>query len=106
MGFDAWAVKTEYQRLNLSFPAVNDFLFDLLLDPNTGYDEDLEDDDMWGGSWDNNGLYEFSRVGLRKRANNWANDKNLSQADKARLRRWIRNLPWEDGDLITLHLGN
>ena len=103
MGFDAWAVKTEYQSLDLSFPPIYDFLFDLMLNPYTGQGD--EDDDMWGGSWANNGLYEFSRVSLRRQANNWANSKNLSQADKARMRRWIRNLPWQD-DLIMLHMGN
>ena len=105
MGFDAWAVKTEYQTLDLSSPPIYDFLFDLMLDPYTGQDDEFEDDDVWGGSWENNGLYEFSRVGLRKRANNWANDKNLSQADKARMSRWVSSLSWQN-DHIMLHLGN
>ncbi len=106
MGMDVWTVKTEYTCLKRPAPPIYDFLFDLMLDPDTGYEYDpWESDDTWGGSWDNNGLYEFSRVGLRKRANNWANRKGLGQAEKAKLRRWIRNLPWQD-DYIMLHMEN
>lgn len=106
MALDVWAVRTEYQGLKRPGPPVYDFLFDLLLNPFTGKSDDpWDDDDTWGGSWNSNGLYEFSRVGLRKRANNWANQKGLGQSEKAKLRRWIRSLPWQ-GDLITLHLGN
>lgn len=106
MGFNVWAVKTEYRSLKLPGPPINDFLLDLIFDPFAGQEDDPWDhDDTWGGSWDNNGLYEFSRLNLRKRANQWANSKNLDQAEKAKMRRWIRNLPWED-DRITLHMGN
>ena len=103
---DVWLVETDYTYLKRPAPPIYDFLFDLMLDPYTGLGDDLwDDDDTWGGSWDNNGLYEFSRVGLRKRANNWANLKDLGQAEKAKLCRWIRYLPWQD-DLIMLHMGN
>ena len=106
MGMDVWAVRAEYLHLKRPNPPIYSFLFDLMLNPDTGLgDDSWDDDDTWGGSWDNNGLYEFSRVGLRKRANNWANRRGLGQAEKAKLRRWIRNLPWQD-DLIMLHIGN
>lgn len=105
MAIDVWAVKTEYHLLERPDSLICEFLFDLMLDPDTGVGEDPWDDDTWGGSWDNNGLYEFRSVGLRKRANNWANGKGLTQVEKAKLCGWIRNLPWQD-DNITLHLGN
>lgn len=103
MGLDVGVVTIEY--LERPGQPIYNFLFDLMLDPDTSRGDNPWDADTWGGSWDNNGLYEFSRVGLRRRANNWANHKGLGQAEKAKLRRWIRNLPWQD-DLITLHLGN
>ena len=103
MGLDVGVVTVNY--LKRPGEPVYRFLFDLMLDPYTGRGDDLEDDDAWGGSWDNNGLYEFSRVGLRKRANNWANAHSFGPSEKAKLRRWIRNLPWE-GEHIMLHLGN
>lgn len=81
------------------------FMRDLLLYPSTGVGDDPYDDVLWGGSWANNGVYEFTRAGLRKRANNWANRHNMDASEKAKLRRWIRNLPWQD-EYITLHLGN
>ena len=99
MGLDVGVVTIEY--LERPGQPMYGFLQDLVVDPGMGW----EDDDTWGGSWDNNGLYEFNRVGLRKRANNWANNKRLGQAEKVKLRRWINSLPWQD-DLITLHLGN
>ena len=105
MAMDVWAVKTEYLHLKRPSSPTYDFLFDLMLDPYAGQGDDPWDGDTWGGSWDKNGLYEFSRISLRKRALNWANSHNLSQAEKAKLRRWIRNLPWQD-DLIMLHMGN
>ena len=105
MAMDVWAVKTEYSHLKRPAPPIYDFLYDLMLNPNTGMNNDFAGDDTWGSSWTNNGLYEFSRIGLRRRALNWANSHNLSQAEKAQLRRWIRNLSWQD-DLITLHMGN
>lgn len=103
MGLDISVVKTE----PLPRPAepVYGFLWDLLLHPSAGGGYDADDDVLWGGSWANNGVYEFTRAGLRKRANNWANRHNLGASEKAKLRRWIRNLPWQD-EYITLHLGN
>ena len=70
MGLDIWAVRTEYQGLKRPAAPIYDFLSDLMINPFTGESDDPWDDDhTWGGSWGNNGLYEFSRVGLRKRAN-------------------------------------
>ena len=103
MGLDVGVVTVNY--LTRPGEPVFGFLFDLMLDPYTGMGDDSEYDDTWGGGWDNNGLYEFSRIGLRKRANNWANERDCGPSEKAKLRRWIRNLPWE-GDHIMLHLGN
>ena len=105
MAMDVWAVKTEYSHLKRPAPPIYDFLYDLMLNPCTGQGDDPWDNDTWGGSWDNTGLYEFSRPVLRRRALNWANAHNLSQAEKAKLRRWIRSLPWND-EHITLHFGN
>ena len=105
MAMDVWTVKTEYSHLKRPAPPIYDFLYDLMLSPSTGQGDDPWIHDIWGGSWDNNGLYEFSRADLRRRALNWANDHNRSQAEKAKLRQWIRSLPWND-EHITLHLGN
>ena len=101
MGLDIGVVRVEYLR-DPPEPAYG-FMKALMLDPLCGVGDD--DDDLWGGSWSSNALYEFNRISLRKRANNWANQQGLSQAEKAKLRRWIRNLPWQD-EHIMLHLGN
>lgn len=42
------------------------FMKALMLDPLCGVGDD---DDLWGGSWSSNALYEFNRISLRKRAN-------------------------------------
>lgn len=105
MGLEAWAVKYEYQSLKRPARPVYDFLFDLLLDPDTGLEESADGDDTWGGSWENHGLYEFSKDGLQGRADNWARHRNLNPVENADLRQWISDLPWE-ADRVTLMLGN
>ncbi len=103
MGLDVGVVKVEY--LKRPEPPIYDFLFDLMLNPFCGRSDEADESDAWGDIWANNALYEFSRAGLRKRANNWANGQNLGPSEKAKLRRWIRNLPWQDGQIM-LHMGN
>ena len=103
MGLDVGVVTIEY--LERPGQPMYGFLFDLMLDPHTGMDADWEEDDTWGGGWDNNGLYEFSLAGMLNRANNWASHNNFGPSEKAKLLRWVENLPWED-DHIMLHLGN
>lgn len=65
MGLDVGVVKFEY--LPEPQPPVYDFLYDLLLDPDTGVGNDYDNDD-WGDSWSDNGVYEFERTGLISRA--------------------------------------
>lgn len=101
MELDVGVVTVEY--LPEPQPPVYDFLCDMLLDPYTGTDEDYEDDD-WGGNWDDNGVYEFSRDGLLSRANNWANDSAINESEKNDLLSWVEALPWRN-DMVSLHLG-
>ena len=61
-------------------------------------------DELWGGNWDNNGLFEFPRDDLEKMARLWAFKQKLSRVDRAALLDWIAELPFED-DLISLHIG-
>lgn len=99
MGLDVGVVTFEY--LPAPQPPVYDFLCDLLFDPYTGIDEGY---DYWGGYWENNGMYEFSRDGLISRAKNWAGDRSLSQSGENDLLNWVEALPWRN-DMISLHLG-
>ena len=101
MGLDVGVVTFEY--LPEPQPPVHDFLYDLLLDPYTGIDEEYEDDD-WGGSWDDNGMYEFSRSGLTSRAKIWAGDRSIGQSGENGLLNWIEALPWRN-DIVSLHIG-
>ena len=105
MGLEVWAVKSEYRYLKRPAQPVYDFLFDLLLNPDTGLEDSVDGDDTWGGSWENCGLYEFSKDGFRERADNWAIHRKLNPVENADLSQWIANLPWED-DHVTLMLGN
>ncbi len=100
MSLDVGVVQIEY--LSQPRPPIYDFLFDLMLDPFSGAPDE---DDTWGGGWDNNGWYEFSRVGLRTRASRWATSHNLEKHDRNALMKWIRNLPWQE-DMVMLHLSN
>ena len=61
-------------------------------------------DELWGGNWDNNGMYEFPRDNLEKMARLWAFKQKLSLADRTILLEWIADLPYED-DMISLHIG-
>ena len=101
MGLDVGVVTIEYSPDPQ--PPVYGFLYDLLLNPYTGVDED-DDDDIWGDSWTDNGVYEFERVGLTSRAINWANDHAISESEKDDLLSWVADLPWRN-DMVTLHLG-
>ena len=105
MGLEIWAVKSEYRYLERPAQPVYDFLFDLLLNSDTGLEDSVDGDDTWGGSWENCGLYEFTKDGLRERADNWAMQRKLNPVENADLSQWIANLPWED-DHVTLMLGN
>ncbi len=103
MGLDVGVVTIEY----MSQPKlpVYDFLFDLLLNPYTGSgDEEDGDEEIWGGAWADNGLYEFGRARLTCRAVNWATDRAINSAERADLLSWIAHLPWRD-DRVMLHLG-
>jgi hypothetical protein len=103
MSLDVGIVTIEY----MDSPAqpAEEFLFDLLLNPYTGVDDDENDDDeFWGGSWSGNGLYEFGRAGLISRARNWSDYRSISPSERADLLVWIEDLPWQD-DRVMLHLG-
>ena len=55
MSLDVGVVTVEY--MDPPSEAVHEFLFDLLLNPYTGIDdEENDDDEFWGGSWSDNGL--------------------------------------------------
>ena len=100
MGLDVGVVTFEY--LPEPQPPVHDFLYDMLLDPYTGIDEEYEDDD-WGGNWDDNGMYEFSHDGLISRARNWADGHSISESAKNDLLSWVEDLPWQN-DMVSLHI--
>jgi hypothetical protein len=84
-----------------------EFLFDLLLNPYTGVDDDENDDDeFWGGSWSGNGLYEFGRAGLISRAGNgnWADGREISPLERAASLDRVEALP-RRADVVMLHWG-
>lgn len=97
------AVKIDYLRVP-GFP-VEQFLRDLMLDPEVGLDEDdREDDEYWdGGSNGGNAFYEFDQEGMNKRANGWASQRNLGSSERDALLAWVNNLPYRE-DYIILHL--
>ena len=99
MGLDIGVVTIEY--MSQPEQPVHDFLFDLFLNSDAGFDDD---DETWGGSWAGNGLYEFGHAGLISRADNWANSRAMSSLERAELLSWVADLPWRD-DRVMLHLG-
>ena len=104
MSLDVGVVTIEY--MDSPAPPIEEFLFDLLLNPYTGVDDDENDDDeFWGGSWSGNGLFEFGRSGLITRAGKWADDHDISPLDRTALLSWVEALPWHD-DMVMLHLGS
>ena len=107
MGLDVGVVTIEYMRTPTRI--VQDFLFDLSLDPYTGvYDDDGDDDrslyEEWSGRWENNALCELWRDALLTRASNWANEKVVSVSERYVLMNWVAALPWQDDGRIMLHL--
>ena len=102
MGLDVGVVTIEYME-PLS-KSIHDFLFDLLLNPYTGIDDDYDDEEDWGGSWADNGLYEFKRESLRSRAVNWSDDMGIGPSESDALLSWVEALPWRD-NYVMLHLG-
>ena len=102
MGLDVGVVTIEY--MDSTGQPVEEFLSDLLLSPYTGVDGDYDDEENWGGSWADNGLYEFGRAGLISRASNWADDHEISPQERTALLSWVKALPWRD-DMVILHLG-
>lgn len=108
MGLDVGVVTIEYMRTPTQI--VQDFLFDLLLDPYAGVDDDGDDDgslyEEWSGSWENNALCELGRDALMTRAGNWANEKAIAVSERAVLMGWVAALPWQEDGRIMLHLGS
>ena len=105
MSLDVGVVKIDYLPVP-GFP-VEQFFFDLILDPESGLDDDDDDEDEYwdGGGGYGNAYYEFTRDGLVKRANGWAAAQNLGDAARSNLLNWIENLPYRsDSDTIMLHL--
>ena len=94
MGMDVWVVKMEH--IDSPKGLVKDFLFQLAINVDW-------DDDVWGGGWNGNVLFEAFRDDLERKAREYASEKSLSQEDMAILVSWVRNLPWERDD-ITLTL--
>ena len=104
MSLDVGVVTIEY----MDSPAqpAEEFLFDLLLNPYTGVDDDENDDDeFWGGSWSGNGLYEFGRAGLISRARNWADDTKYQSIRKSLLAEYGLKRCRGRNDRVMLHLG-
>ena len=107
MDLDVGVVTVEYLRTPTQI--VQDFLFDLLLDPYAGVDNDDGEDDRnlyeeWSGRWENNALCELWRDALLARAGNWANEKAIGVSERAALMNWVAALPWQDDGRIMLHL--
>lgn len=105
MGLDVGVVTIEYMRTPTQI--VQDFLFDLLLDPYAGVDDGGNSlDEEWSGHWENNALCEFWRDSLMTRAGNWANEKAIGVSERTVLMNWVVALPWPEDGRIMLHLGS
>ena len=75
---------------------VRDFLFDIAVH--------IELYDGWGGGWLGNVFFEVYRDDFEDQARDYASERGLSEQDKATLVSWVKNLPWGDGDDLSLNV--
>ena len=95
---------TEIKYLDVpSFP-VDAFFRELKTGPGSWPEAYEGDDYSWGGGWDNNGMYEFTRESLTRQAKAWTRANNITYAERKRLLRWIAKLPYND-DYVMFHIG-
>ena len=80
--------------LAVSEPALYDFLFDLVVDPDCG--------SLLPGccSCPDDGRFRYGRAELDGRAHRWAADERLDWPQRAALFLGIYNLPWRDDELV------
>ena len=95
---------TEIRYLDIPGFPVDAFFRDLKSGPISWPDNYDGDDYWWGGGWDNNGMYEFTRESLEGQAKIWARRKKITSAERKRLLRWIAKLPYVD-DCMMFHIG-
>lgn len=107
MSLSIGVVNIEY--LNYPGELVYKFMFSLAEDPNVGLaGVGTAENDYWDGYGGfGNSFYEFQKGGLINRANGWANEQNLSDADRSYLIQGIEELPFREVfgmEIIMLHL--
>ena len=105
MGLSVGVVKISY--LDEPPELVRGFLGDLKVQALEGLEEPDEDEDewAWGGGWGMDGMLEFSRNYLLRMMTEWADRKSVGPSDRAVVQGWIGGLPWDDDDIIMLHIG-
>jgi hypothetical protein len=96
MGLDVGVVKIDYSYHPRG--VVKDFLLDFAIFP-----EHVPEHDTWGGGWEANSIFEWSKRRIIRKANRYAKEHNLSEESSKEILDWIRNLPWEGGTIM-LHL--
>ena len=102
MSLSIGVVSTDYLDVP-RFP-VDEFFRELKAGPIPWPDDYDGDEYCWGGDWDNNGMYEFTRASLEGQAKTWARYNKISPAERKRLLRWVAKLPYRD-DFIMFHIG-
>ena len=95
---------TEVKYLDVPRFPVDAFFRELKSGPIPWPDEYDGDDYCWGGGWDCNGVYEFTRGSLEGQAKAWARNNKITSAERKRLLRWIAKLPYVD-DFVMFHIG-
>jgi|GEM_PF-2385226 len=92
MGMDVGIVKIDYGYHPRG--VVEDFLLDFAVDPYPN---------TWGGGWDSNFIFEWSKRRIINRAKRYAKNHKLSEESTKEIQDWIGSLPWEGGTIM-LHL--
>ena len=99
MGLSVGVVSIDY--LDEPQPPVSDFLKDLAENPDTGLDQD--DNDNWSGGWGENTFLEFELSALIERSNDWCTERGISANGRTVVTTWVSSLPSRSG-YVMLHL--
>ena len=102
MGLSIGVVSTNY--LDVPKYPIDAFFRELKFGPISWPDDYDGDEYCWGGGWDSNGLYEFTRESLEGQAKTWAKQQRITPAERKRLLRWVAKLPYTD-DYVMFHIG-
>ena len=82
---------------------VREFFGDVVSDPDIDDLDDGESDGHLSGDMDEAGIMDFYQDEFTSRAENWCNDRGVTDAERNELLGWLSNLPWRYGS-IRLHL--